>query len=93
MTLGKGANSIPINIGTDKSDTKLNKFLQHIKAHLILSDELFCFIPLTLDRSLRPVRYWKAAPGKLIKSLINIFVIFKKPTNEQRNATDPQHPN
>jgi hypothetical protein len=42
--LKQGANSIPMQIGKDKSDTQPSKYSTYSKAHLILSDELFCFI-------------------------------------------------
>jgi hypothetical protein len=38
----KGANSIPMVTGTDKSDLQLKIPSKILKAHLIMSDELFC---------------------------------------------------
>jgi hypothetical protein len=43
---GKGANSTPMVIGTDKSDPKLKKYIQNIKSSSDLSGELFLFINL-----------------------------------------------
>jgi hypothetical protein len=46
MTIRKGANSIPIIIGTDKSDFQLCNILFNIlKAHLIYRMSFFVFYP------------------------------------------------
>ena len=39
---------IPSPQGEDKSDSKLKMFYQNTEAHLIVSDELFCFMQLCI---------------------------------------------